>query len=248
MNETVRRYREDYQAGISPAYNGWLHGAFIFGVGLAYIAFCAYQIRNAGWAWLSVAPGFLLANFGEWWIHKHALHRRIEPLRALWQRHTVQHHHYFTESAMTVASQREYRIILFPPYAVIGLGLIHAAFGAIWGLPFGSDAAYAWALGGMSHYLLYETLHTMAHLQERRIYRWLPFVNTMRRNHWLHHHQKLMPEYNMNLTLPIADWALGSSDLQRGLLGTLLNGYRMDRLKPEVRAMLGDDVFPPRSS
>ncbi len=246
MNEVVSRFREDYQAGISPAYNGWLHGAFIFGVGFAFIAACALQARGAGGWWLSVVPGFLVGNFGEWWLHKYALHRRIEPLRALWQRHTVQHHHYFTESAMTVSSQREYRIIFFPFYAVLGLGAIHAAFGALWALPFGAPAGYAWALGGMVHYLLYETLHTAAHLRERPVYRWIPFVNTMRRNHWLHHHQKLMPEYNMNLTLPIADWALGSSDLDRGLLGTLFNGYRMDRLKPGIRERLGDVDFPPR--
>lgn len=247
MDEAVRRFRADYQASIAPRYNGWLHGAFIFGVGFAFIAYCASRAQGAGWLWLSVLPGFVVANFGEWWIHKHALHRRIEALRALWHRHTVQHHHYFTESAMTVDSQREYRIIFFPPYAVIGLALIHAAFGAIWGLLSGAEAAYAWALGGMSHYMLYEILHTAAHLKERPIYRWLPLINTMRRNHWLHHHQKLMPEYNMNLTLPIADWALGSSDLQRGLIGTLLNGYRMDHLKPEVRAAIGDDAFPPRA-
>ena len=247
MDEAVRRFRADYQAGISPAYNGWLHGAFIFGVGFAFIAFCVFKAQDSGLAWLSVIPGFLVANFGEWWIHKQALHRRIEALRALWQRHTVQHHHYFTESAMTVSSHREYRIILFPPYAVLGLGVIHAAFGAIWALPFGAGAGYAWALGGMSHYMLYEILHTAAHLRERPLYRWIPFVNTMHRNHWLHHHQKLMPEYNMNLTLPIADWALHSSDLDRGLLGTLFNGYRMDRLRPEVRAAIGDETFPPRA-
>lgn len=245
MDESVSRFRTQYQAGISRRYNGWLHGGFIFGIGLAYMTVCAWMARDAGWWWLSVLPGFLVGNFGEWWLHKYALHRRIAPLHALWHRHTVQHHHYFTETAMTVSSHREYRIILFPPYAVLGIGLIHAALGALWALPFGANAGWAWALGGMSHYLSYEILHTAAHLHERPLYRWLPLVNTMRRNHWLHHHPQLMSHYNLNLTLPIADWALGSSDLDRGLLGTVFNGYRMDHLRPEVRQIVGPTSFPP---
>jgi hypothetical protein len=34
-----------------------------------------------------------------------------------------------------------------------------------------------------------------------------------------------MMNYNMNLTFPIMDWLFGTSDVKRGLLGTLLNGY-----------------------
>jgi hypothetical protein len=42
-------------------------------------------------------------------------------------------------------------------------------------------------------------------------------------------------EVNMNLTFPIADWAFGTSDLDRGLLGTLLNGYDTRFLKKTLR-------------
>jgi hypothetical protein len=39
----------------------------------------------------------------------------------------------------------------------------------------------------------------------------------------------------MNLTFPIADWAFGTSDLDRGLLGTLFNGYSTRFLKRNLR-------------
>jgi hypothetical protein len=39
----------------------------------------------------------------------------------------------------------------------------------------------------------------------------------------------------MNLTFPIADWLFGTSDLDRGLVGTLLNGYDTDHLKKNLR-------------
>ena len=39
----------------------------------------------------------------------------------------------------------------------------------------------------------------------------------------------------MNLTFPIADWLLGTSDLDRGLLGHLFNGYLTRHLKPDLK-------------
>ena len=44
-----------------------------------------------------------------------------------------------------------------------------------------------------------------------------------------------MMEVNMNLTFPIADWLFGTSDLDRGLLGHLFNGYGTKYLKSNLR-------------
>ena len=65
--------------------------------------------------------------------------------------------------------------------------------------------------------------------------RHMPFVNTIRRHHEAHHNQSIMMERNMNLTFPIMDWAFGTSDLDRGLLGTLFNGYDTGHLKTNLR-------------
>jgi hypothetical protein len=40
----------------------------------------------------------------------------------------------------------------------------------------------------------------------------------------------------MNLTVPIADWFFGTSDLDRGLLGHLFNGYDTRHLKKNLRS------------
>jgi hypothetical protein len=42
----------------------------------------------------------------------------------------------------------------------------------------------------------------------------------------------------MNLTFPIADWAMGTSDLNRGLLGHLFNGYDETYVKPELKPIM----------
>ncbi len=42
----------------------------------------------------------------------------------------------------------------------------------------------------------------------------------------------------MNLTFPIADWVLNTSDLKRGLLGHLFNGYNDTHVKPELKPVI----------
>ena len=39
----------------------------------------------------------------------------------------------------------------------------------------------------------------------------------------------------MNLTFPIADWLFGTSDLNRGLLGHIFNGYSISYLKQDLK-------------
>ena len=54
-----------------------------------------------------------------------------------------------------------------------------------------------------------------------------------------------MMETNMNLTFPIADWFFGTSDLERGLLGHLFNGYDTRYLKRPSAASRNARTRPP---
>jgi hypothetical protein len=42
---------------------------------------------------------------------------------------------------------------------------------------------------------------------------------------------------NMNLTFPLADWIMGTTDLKRGLFGTLLNGFDQSHIDPKIKAI-----------
>ena len=86
-----------------------------------------------------------------------------------------------------------------------------------------------------SMYLIYEFMHFCCHVDENWFVRYCPFVNTLRRHHTAHHNSRLMMEVNMHLTFPIADWMFGTSDLDRGLLGHLFNGYSTKHLKTDLR-------------
>ncbi len=39
----------------------------------------------------------------------------------------------------------------------------------------------------------------------------------------------------MNLTFPIADWFIGTIDIDRGLVGLLFKGYDETHIKPEYK-------------
>jgi sterol desaturase/sphingolipid hydroxylase (fatty acid hydroxylase superfamily) len=79
-------------------------------------------------------------------------------------------------------------------------------------------------------------MHFCCHVDENWFVRNCPFVNSLRRHHTAHHNARLMMEVNMNLTFPIADWLFGTSDLDRGVVGHLLNGYDTRFLKRNLRA------------
>src|SRR5260370_30132672 len=95
--------------------------------GLCGMGWCVLGLEGARWEWLVVIPVFFFSNLFEWWIHKYVMHRLVDvwALRAIYDRHTRQHHQYFTDNEMTVSQTREWRIIFFPwraPFPLIGIG------------------------------------------------------------------------------------------------------------------------------
>src|ERR1700722_162966 len=136
---------------------------------------------------------------------------------------------------MTVNSSRAWRILFFPWRALftfIGLGIPAALLLAFLINP---NAGYVLMTTIVGQYLLYETFHYCCHVHDNWFVRNTPFVNTIRRHHTAHHNLGLMMKVNMNLTFPIADWFMRTSDVDRSLFGTLFNGYNEDHVKPELK-------------
>jgi hypothetical protein len=75
-------------------------------------------------------------------------------------------------------------------------------------------------------------------VKENWFVRNMPFVNTIRRHHAAHHNLGIMMHKNMNLSFPVADWVMGTSDLKRGLLGTLFNGFNQAYIDPELKPII----------
>jgi hypothetical protein len=240
MTERQRKFREQYVANISPWYNGLLHVVVTYGVGLAMIAWCVSRMESATWEWLLIIPVAIAGNFVEWGMHQHVMHRLVDKfaIRAIYDRHTRQHHQYFTDNDVTIHSAKEFRIVFFPWRLLVTLGAIGGALGWLTAQVLGPNAGYVVFITMMGHYLVYETFHFFCHVPENRFVRHAPFINTIRRHHAAHHNMGIMMHVNMNLTFPIADWALGTSDLNRGLLGHLFNGYSEEHVKPELKPVI----------
>ena len=116
MTERQRKFREQYRAAISRYYSGWVHIGVMYSAGIAAIWYCVSQLQGAGWEWLLLVPVLIGGNFAEWGMHKYVMHRLIDvfALRAIFDRHTRQHHQYFTDNDATIDTVREFRIVFFP--------------------------------------------------------------------------------------------------------------------------------------
>jgi hypothetical protein len=240
MTERQRRFREQYVANISPWYSGLVHIGVMYAAGIAAIWWCVSRMHGATWEWLLIVPVALLGNFGEWALHKYVMHRLIDvfALRAIYDRHTRQHHQYFTDNDPTIHTVKEFRIVFFPWRVLMVLAVGGGLLAWIAAQLIDANAGYVVFATLIGHYVVYETLHFFCHVPENGFVRHMPLVNTIRRHHAAHHNMGIMMHCNMNLTFPIADWAMKTSDLKRGLLGHLFNGYDEARIKDELRPVV----------
>jgi len=240
MTERQRQFREQYKADISPLYNGLLHIAVIYGVGIAGIWYCVQQLHAPGWEWWMALPVFIAGNFVEWFMHRYVMHKRIDvfALRAIYERHTRQHHQYFTDLEPTIDTTREFRIVFFPWRVLITLGVGGLSLGYLAAQVFNANVGYVVFITMVAQYLVYETFHYCCHVHDNWFVRHMPFINTIRRHHTAHHNLGIMMKYNMNLTFPIADWFMGTTDLRRGLLGHLFNGCSEKHVKEELQPII----------
>jgi hypothetical protein len=240
MTERQKKFRESYVNQISPFYNGLLHIGVMYVAGITAIYYCASQLNHPTWAWLTIIPVAIAGNFVEWAMHKYVMHRQIDvfALRAIYDRHTRQHHQYFTDTDYTIDTVKEHRIVFFPWRVLIVLGVAGTILGYIASKIFNPNVGYILYMTMVGHYLLYETFHYCCHIKENWFVRNMPFINTIRRHHAAHHNLGIMMHKNMNLTFPFADWIMGTSDIKRGLIGTLLNGFNQDHIDPKLKPII----------
>src|SRR6476661_1499418 len=133
QTERQRAFRRQYVDQISPWYNGLVHIGVMYAAGISAICWCVSRMQGASWEWLLVVPVAIAGNFVEWGMHKFVMHRLVDvfALRAIYDRHTRQHHQYFTDNDVTIDTTREFRIVFFPWRLLVTLG----AAGGLLGWP-----------------------------------------------------------------------------------------------------------------
>ncbi len=238
MSPRQHDYRATYRGRIVGWYNGFLHVAVIYAIGLTALYLYVSNVHSvAWWEWITVPVVFLLCNFFEWFLHARVMHRPlpVKALRAIYTRHTLMHHQFFTDSEMRFADHKDWRVTFFPPYALVVFILMSIPGALFLGWAVSPNVGWLVMCTTTSMYMIYEFMHFCCHVDENPFVRWVPLINTNRRHHRAHHNQSIMMERNMNLTFPISDWLFGTSDLDRGLLGTLFNGYSEKHVRKNMR-------------
>lgn len=236
-----QRFRKRFVDETPSWYHGSLHLAFTLTVTGGTLIACWLAIHQATiWEWLLVVPIFLFGNWCEWASHRWVLHRPVKGLGMVYKRHAGVHHQFFTDHDLSYKSHKEWRALLFPPFAPVAFLLAAAPAALVLWAIWSTNAALIVMLTMAGYFPMYEGLHTTAHLRGPK-WDWLgrvPLVNTVRFMHVVHHDRAFMQRRNFNLTFPICDALFDTSHLDRGLLGTLFNGenpaYVQGNLSPET--------------
>lgn len=238
MNERQRRYREVYRSRTSGWYNGYVHAFLIFGTGLYAIFFFTMNLSEVlWWEWLTIPVVFLGGQWVEYYIHRFLLHRpkKSGMGRLLYVRHTLMHHQFFTAEEPRYANHRDWRVTLFPPFTLTIATLMMLPSALVAGWVISGNVGWLLMASTIGTYLFYEVLHFLCHVGDNWFVRHCPIVNTARRHHTAHHNQSIMMETNMSIVFPFWDWVYGTSDLDRGLIGHLFNGYSTKHIKKDLR-------------
>ena len=212
--EHVRAYRQIHK--ISASYNGWLHFSFTSMCSLAVIAFALSRLIQPTWRQLLIVPlTFIYANLVEYWGHRGPMHNPFRFLEIIYERHTREHHRYFTHDAMEAKSSRDFAMVLFPPVMIvffIGLFALPVAF--LLGRWLSPNCGYLFFAMGVAYFLNYEWFHFAYHMPKGSWVRRLPGVESLLKLHTSHHNQQLMASRNFNITYPVGDVVFGT--LHRG--------------------------------
>ena len=211
---TVINFRIQYRAReLSRYYSGIGHFCFTSFVSLGVIAFVLSRLERVTWWQLLAVPAtFLLANYVEYRWHKGPMHHLASPLGLLFERHTVQHHHFFTHDAMAYEGVSDFKMVLFPPVMLLFfLGLHAVPIAVLLYYLVSPNVAYLNVATAVGYFLTYEWLHVGYHLREDSWVGRLPVMQTLREHHTIHHNLALMNRYNFNITFPICDWLFGTS-------------------------------------
>ncbi|MFQ5649561.1 MAG: sterol desaturase family protein [bacterium] len=210
----VEEFRTKFRAQHIPShYSGRLHLSFLVLAPLLLVTLALTRLDHVrAWEWLTIPLTFLYANLVEYLAHKGPMHHKTRLLRLIYQRHTVEHHQFFTETDTTCDNTSDYKAILFPPIMLLFFfGGFAVPMGLLLYALVSANVACLFVATSLVYYVNYDILHLCYHLSKDSWVGRLPFMATLRHHHTIHHNQKLMNNYNFNITYPIFDYVFGTA-------------------------------------
>ena len=209
----VASFREEYRARhIGARYSGVRHFLFTSLGSLSAIALALAFVRApSALELLTVPVTFLFGNYVEYRGHKGPMHRPRRGLSLLFERHTRQHHRYYTHQAMSYEDTRDFKMVLFPPVMLLFfLGAVAAPIGAALFLIATRNVALLYVATAVGYFLSYEWLHFCHHLPDDSFAARVGVLRRLRAHHRAHHDPARMESWNFNISFPVCDWVLGT--------------------------------------
>ena len=203
--------REDRLAALSPRYQPARHVLLPTAFGALVVVGCAFLLKDLRLIELCTVPAvFLFANACEWHLHRDALHKRLQFMPSLYDRHTPIHHCIYTREDMELRDWRELAFILIPPWAGMVLCAALLPIACALALALSPNAALLFLATCMAYVVSYELLHMSYHFPQRSFVGKNPLIRALARHHSVHHDPRNMQMYNMNVTLPLWDIVRGT--------------------------------------
>jgi hypothetical protein len=161
---------------------------------------------------LAVVPfTFVFANYVEYRGHRGPMHHRTRGLAMLFERHTQQHHRYYTHDAMAFEASRDFKVVLFPPVMLVFfLGVIAMPVALALSVFATRNAAMLFVGTSVGYFLVYEWLHFCHHMPENGGFARSWLLRRLRAHHRAHHDLTRMTQGNFNITFPLCDWLFGT--------------------------------------
>ena len=109
ISERQKAFRQEYRSRIVGWYDGYVHILIVYAIGAA--AFYIYvhtSTMSPGWNGSPLPLTFLFTNIFEWAVHRFIMHRpvNIKGLRAIYERHTLNHHQFLPTRKCDSATPR----------------------------------------------------------------------------------------------------------------------------------------------
>ena len=155
--ESVARARAAFRQNRIPEnYSGPLHLATVISFSLLVAAVSFAMLEDIKPAeWLTIPLTFLYSNIAEYLGHRGPMHNRTRFFAGIFQRHTVEHHSFFTDEAISFDSPRDYRAVLFPPILLVFFfGFFAVPVGAILYFLVSPNVCFLFVFTAILYYLM----------------------------------------------------------------------------------------------
>ncbi len=204
-------FRQKLLAEIPSWYRPYLHLALPSLFGLAAVFWGLMRLQDIQWwEWLFFPASYVFANMLEWVAHKQLLHTRRFWAVPLYEQHTPMHHRVYTTEKMNMQDPREFRLILLPPYGIGLIPVISLPITLLLRNLVSPNAGWIFLVTAMAYVVGYEWLHLSYHLPEGHPIGRLSLIRRLSHHHAIHHNPALMQRWNMNVTIPLWDWVMGT--------------------------------------